>query len=56
MEKANNYPYIIACGETKDKILRYYIEVEKHLICVRTTKHDMLLDFALNFFVVLDAE
>jgi hypothetical protein len=33
--KANNYPYIIACGESVNQISHYYIEIEKHLIRVR---------------------
>lgn len=34
MVKENNYPYIIACGESQRKISRYFIEAEKKLIPV----------------------
>lgn len=34
VEKGNNFPYIIAFGESQENITRYFIEIEKHLIDV----------------------
>ena len=34
MEKANNHPYIIAYGLSKEEIVKFYVEIEKHLFVV----------------------
>lgn len=33
-EKENNHPYIIAVGKSMGDISYYFIEIEKHLMCV----------------------
>lgn len=35
IDKNNSHPYIIAVGETKHQIQRYFIVIENHLITVR---------------------
>lgn len=37
VKKDNLFPYIIAIGPTKDRIIKFYIDVEKNLIPVRDT-------------------
>lgn len=36
MDSTNNYPYIIAIGDSQNEITEFYIEVEKHLLIVST--------------------
>lgn len=33
-EPKNDHPYIIACGESHDKITHFYIDLERHLLSV----------------------
>lgn len=41
-EQKNDHPYIVAVGENKGNILRYFIEVERHLLQVWNNLFDLI--------------
>lgn len=51
VKKENDHPYIIALGTSKSEIIKYYIEIEKHVIPVsfKTMKSYNIVSNFLNF-------